>query len=276
MPVDTPTNTPAGSASDGIGAAHAKAYLDAGLGLWFPERHTAGDALISSNAAILASSSSTARMIAELSNEVWNRGFDNQFHEMKIAGLRRGYGDAAKTTHAACVPVTIIDGRYNRAVDRDTRVSSLAFAANDKVYVDINGRGEFVYRAKQAVAAGATIPLPEALPTADWEMHIDGAAVWLAGKRYYGRRSKEMWALQDAAFIAAGKQRPLHVISWRAGATFDDIRPALDFDDVKLVTDAVAVAPYWGGGVAGSDLSAFDRADHGWTEAQKGQILQRQ
>lgn len=264
LPVDTPANTWTGYTSDGgINPNQQLAYADGGRGLWINEKHTAGDALISARAAIFASSSSLALAVIEVSNEVWNRGFDSQFHESLIAGCRRGYAPIGVVTHAAAVPETIIDGRPY--INRDNRlVSGRSFTTGDKIYVDWSGVGSLILVASTTINPGATIAIGSNVTQL-----YDNTATYRAGLRWLATRSKEVRAPYDAAFAAAGKPRPLLVLAWQAALPFSTLIDALDFDSNYLAVDRISTAPYWGGGVGGIDYGPYENTGGGWTEAAR-------
>ncbi|WP_380873579.1 hypothetical protein ACFB49_42400 [Sphingomonas sp. DBB INV C78] len=276
LPVDTVANYGTQGNFDPISRLIALANI--GQDVWMTPPHTAGDSLITAWATRLAASvSAMAMVLAELANEIWNEGFPRQFLESKLEGCRRGYGPIGVTTHAAAVPETIIDGAYSnvstaRIVNRNTRAVTGSYPAGTLMFAEVSGVGWQVYQATGTTVDGQTLPAgsTEGTSANNWTIKYNTTSTFRAQLRWIGRRSKEVWALMDAAFAAAGKPRPLHVISWQATSSFSVLQPALDFDSVYLEVDRVAIAPYYGGGVAGYELGNYmSAADDGWTEAQR-------
>lgn len=214
----------------------------ASIGLWWNFSHLDDDDLIAAEGAILATIDPTKPVHIEWSNELWNGGF-TQGTSVRLMGCRRGFAEAGISTVAAAVTKTIIDARP--LVNRNTRVTSAPFLANDLLYVDQNGIGWSVFKVISDQASGVT--MPKGVTDANFELIYDTSATLLAMKRYQATRTKEIKAILDPIFTAAGRPLPIYELGYWAVFNFANVQPVLDWDETWRIKPHLAPAWYWGG-----------------------------
>lgn len=266
--------------------AQVDACNQAGQHMWHNQSHIDDDSVVAAEAAYVAANlAADARVFIELSNELWNFSF-RQARESMLFGQRLGMGVAAATP-GTLVPETIIfndpGGKANTA---NSNTTLYACAIGDMIFMSVNGVGYQVYQALTANPAGTVItPITtEGANTADgkWKLIHGATSSILAGKRWIAKRSKEIWAIWDAAFATAGRQPPLHVVGAQAGGSgFTAIaRDIFEWDNCWQAIDRLAIAPYWGGGVGAPPNTLYNYAinypsptyPHPWTATEKALV----
>lgn len=225
------------------------------------------DALIADDFTYIAANlAGSALCYVEWSNEFFNVIF-KQCHDVRLMGVRRGFAPSGLANPAAAVPETVIDCQYPDILVNGSGVTQVAFNAGDKIFW--NGfSGWRVYQAIGAQAAGSQ--LPTGASNANWTVVYDNSDTDRAGKRMVSTRMKEIRAIADPIFAAAGRARPRYIAGGIAAGGFAYVQPILDWDTGWLTFDRVCAAHYWGGGVAGLEMGAYnDNTVVNFTRADK-------
>lgn len=263
----------------------------AGQHMWHNQSHIDDDGVVVAEAAYVAANLAPGkRVYVELSNELWNTGagFYRSSREMMLLGLRAGMGPSSATP-TSLVPETIIynDDPALPSLSNDA-VTRWPVNTGQRIQMMLNGFGVQCYEALANNPAGTTVtPIStEGASTADgkWRLVYGSSACKIAGQRYLSKRLKEVWAIWDAALIAQGRARAIHVLAWQYGSgIFASASASLDWDNLWQVTDRYAIAPYFGGGggLAGGvgDLIRYSANypsptyPHPWTAAEKDLLL---
>ena len=219
----------------------------AGQHYWHNVSHLADDSLVAAEAALIADGLDAGlQCYVELSNEVWNTRspYQEEHCYFRLQGARKGYTNAGTDA-----PLTIRD--FRAGCDQSTYITLAPVADGENIFVSLYGIGFPVYRAIGDQPAGVSVQDP-----AKFQLVYDNGATDLAGKRAFGERSAEVWAIFDSVFAAAGRPRPIHVLGSRMSSGMTNEQPALDWKGTYLQTDRIAVAPYWG-------QATVDYSDHG-------------
>ena len=248
----------------------------AGQHMWWNQSHIDDDTCVTAEANYAATNLAAGKAVfVELSNEQWNTQF-KQYNEIIVMGLRAGLGPLGAAP-GSLTPETII---YNNNGSNSNN-TTVAVNAGDKLFMAINGYGVQVYQAINAQASGVTVtPITTAgANTADgnWTLLYTNTDCIRASRRYNAKRSKEIWAIWDAAFTAAGRSRTVHVVGgqfaygWSAGIGPKD---TFDWDNAYLTIDRLAWGSYWAAGVGASPNNVFSytinySTPHSWTAAEK-------
>jgi len=256
----------------GIGANLAAAMANGtGRSIWHCTPIYATDNFIEMEASTLALISSDLNVRSELGNEIWNTAFIVTWNSM-IEGVRRGYTPSWVTTHAEAAGYQTDVYDYLRKINRETNALLEACPAGriimapihkimDGETVIIDG-GRYVFECIQEAPIG-TLAHDTDYFTQVWNTGDISRAMW----RYKARRSKEVWAVQDAAFAAAGRARPIHVMAAGANETQSMYKTILDFDNAWQVIDEFSIGGY---GAALGNFGNDDSYPTGWkTEADQ-------
>jgi hypothetical protein len=99
----------------------------------------------------------------------------------------------------------------------------------------------------------------------NWAMIASNNGTDVAGQRWRASQLKKIKAIFDAAFDAAGRQRPIYVVNLQQGATVTgttveaQLKNQLDWDGCVDVIDAAVTAPYCGG------TTTYNNANGWWS-----------
>jgi len=250
----------------GIDAAKAAAIANqSGRSIWFCTPIYATNDYVEAEASKLALVSSDLNVRSELGNEIWNAGFINTWNS-QIEGARRGYCPSWVTTHADAADYQLDIYDYLRKIDRDNNALLEACPVGRIIMVPIAPStldpGRYVLECIQEAPVGTFAHDPEYF-TPLWNTEDLNRAMW----RYKARKSKEVWAVQDAVFATAGRQRPIHVMAAAANELQSMYKTILDFDNAWQVIDEFSIGGY---GAAIGPFGNSDKYPTGWkTEADQ-------
>lgn len=224
-----------------------------GVDLWFNVHHLADDSYITAAANYLAGNLSAPRKVwIELSNEMWNSGFASHDYS-RMTGSALGFYN----TNGDATPSNIITGQFNP----NTGATTIAYSAGTRIFGNLYGTGWQVWQAVGDQPAGSVIA---ANSNANWVVVANNIETALAGRRWQAKRSKEIFAIFDAAFGSAARLRTVRVLGAWALDTTTTLSHRLLWGNLYQSLDRIATAPYWGTSLG--DYSGSHRTGWGATE----------
>lgn len=226
---------------------------DTGADVWFNIHHLADDSYVIAAANYFAANLAAGRKVwIEWSNELWNPFFV-QHEYARIQGTAAGYwntnGDAGATS--------FVYGGFAG----DTGATTVAYTSGTKVFGNLYGTGWQVWQAVGDQPIGSVLG---ATSNANWTVIINNQQTGVAGWRYQAQRSKEVFALFDAAFGGTARARTMRVLgAWTLDSPAT-LGPRMSWNNLYQSLDRVAIAPYWGNDLG--DYTGNHRPGWGATE----------
>ena len=204
--------------------------------------------------------------LVEYSNELWNYDF-GQARRMFYWGVVAGLAPIG-ATFANAAPETV---KFNSTTPiipiSNTTVWRCEFG--DKIMLNQSG-GYRVYQCvnPDGVDPGAVIGEngSEGTTVGDWLSIYGTGSTRRAATRYIAKRSREVWAIWDAAFMAAGKNRPYHELGHQFARNINDTSangyatagPVMSVEETFKYTDRIGNGVYMGGGAGGAPNTIMD------------------
>lgn len=232
---------------------------DTGTDVYFNVHHLADDSYVSAVAAYFAANlNSSRKLYIELSNEMWNTIFPVHDYS-RMTGSALGFYNSAGNA----APSTIV---AEQLADPLAGTTSQAYTSGTRIFANLYGTGWQVWQAVGNQAAGSIV---EASSNANWTVIATNAQTATAGRRWQAQRSKEVFALFDAAFGASARTRTIRVLGVQAADTnLSVIAERLLWGNLYQSLDRIAIAPYWGDRF-GSYASGVDHDSPGFTLTEK-------
>ena len=208
------------------------------------------------------------KVYVEWSNEVWN-GIFPQFNY----AARRGCELGLATLNGGQTPIPTI---YEATFD-GSGIPCESWPINTYVYgnVPTGGVGTVVMKSKKAITAGVAgdVALSSGQTTnTGWDLIYSNDDTRYARQHYTTHRSLEVFTIFDAVFGSAARTRIRRVIAGQAGGGASSQFELLRWESAYLHCDRFAVAPYWGGGIAGYDIGNYSSNFTGWTATEKALV----
>lgn len=208
------------------------------------------------------------KVYVEWSNEVWNSQFP-QFGYATMRGCELGFA----TLNGGQAPIAHIEeGTFD-----GSGLPRESWPINTYVFgnVPTGGVGFIVMKSKKAITAGAAgdVALSVGQTTnTGWDLIASNSDTSYARQHYTTHRSLEVFTIFDGVFGSAARSRIRRVIAGQAGGGASSQFELLRWEDAYLHCDRFAVAPYWGGGIAGYDIGKYSTNFTGWTATEKALV----
>lgn len=208
------------------------------------------------------------KVYVEWSNEVWN-GLFPQFSYAACRGCELGLA----TQNGGQTPIPAV---YEGVFD-GSGIPCESWPINTYVYgnVPTGGVGFVVMKSKKAITAGAAGDVAVSsgqTSNTGWDLIYTNTDTTYARRHYTTHRSLEVFAIFDAVFGSAARSRVRRVIAGQAGGGAASQFELLSWEDAYLHCDRFAVAPYWGGGIAGYNVGSYSSDFTGWTATEKALV----